>query len=760
MACQIDAPILEFAKWRFVVSPFDRRSLLQWTGILAASSLASNLQGYALSLETASIGPSQDDEALSPPVYAPFEWAAPDLVFSFEFLDKRLRSRTVLPTGIQHPKDIPASTANSGQETALHCTGEDPNDHHGLKLTGGSPGARLVYIGKREIATATGKRLTIHQTDPVLGLDVESRYETFADLPVVRRSTRVTNVSHKNIGIEYLSSAMLYNLAPPREFEQQLRIHFAHNTWQAEAQWRTVKLSQVGFIDNGNFTISPASFDSIGTWSTQRYLPMGLIENTELGVIWFWQIEHNGTWHWEIANTDAKAVYIYIGGPDELHGHAWKNLKPGESYTTVPAAIGCVRGGFEEAVAALTLYRRAACLRPRADTRRLPVIFNDYMNCLEGDPTTAKELPLIDVAAAAGCEYYVIDAGWYAELKEDWWGSVGAWQPSKTRWPGGLQQVLDRIRAKGMVPGLWLEPEVIGIHSPLKEKPDAWFFQRHGQRIIDHTRYLLDFRNPEVRAYLNSVIDRMVGEYKVGYIKMDYNVDGLEGTEYLADSAGQGLLEHNRALLCWLDEVLARYPDLTIENCGSGGGRMDYAMLSRLQLQSSSDQEDYRFYPAIAVGESAAVLPEQLAIWSYQLTAGDADAASFNLVNAMLFRIHQSGHLAELSPTSFAQVKTGLQIYKEKIRPHIVSALPYYPLGLPDMTDGVSPIALGMRAPKSNFIAVWRLRGGQSVPLAKADPRMRILYPTDLGIRLESTGHGMNVVFPRPMMACILTEGS
>jgi alpha-galactosidase len=85
------------------------------------------------------------------------------------------------------------------------------------------------------------------------------------------------------------------------------------------------------------------------------------------------------------------------------------------------------------------------------------VIFNDYMNCLEGDPTTAKELPLIDAAAAAGCEYFVIDAGWYAELSEDWWGSVGAWQPSKTRWPGGLQQVLDRIRGKGMVPGLWLE---------------------------------------------------------------------------------------------------------------------------------------------------------------------------------------------------------------------------------------------------------------------------------------------------------------
>ena len=231
-------------------------------------------------------------------------------------------------------------------------------------------------------------------------------------------------------------------------------------------------------------------------------------------------------------------------------------------YTTVPVAVGCVRGGFDAAITTLTQYRRAACLRPRDDTRRLPATINDYMNCLLGDPTTAKELPLIDAAAAVGCEYFVIDAGWYAELNEDWWGSVGAWQPSKSRFPGGLQEVLDRIRAKGMVPGLWLEPEVIGINSPLKDKPDAWFFQRHGKRVIDHSRYLLDFRNPEVRSFVDSVVDRLVGQYKVGYIKMDYNVDGLEGTDYLADSPGQGLLEHNRALLSWLDEVLARYPKL------------------------------------------------------------------------------------------------------------------------------------------------------------------------------------------------------
>jgi alpha-galactosidase len=739
------------------MAAIDRRFFLQGTALLAAGTVASRLQASGAEVAPAIREERQGSVDLPQPVFEAFEWTTGDLVFSFEFLEKKLRSRTVLPAGVPAPENIPHPTATSGIEASLHCTGEDPDDHHGLKLTGGSPGSRLVYLGKKEISSPSGKRFTIYQADPVLGLKVESIYETFGDLPVVRRSTRVTNTGKQSVGIEYLSSAMLYNMASPRRFEQDLRIHFAHNTWQAEAQWRTVKPSQVGFIDNGNFTVSPASFDSIGTWSTQRYLPMGFVENSALGVTWFWQIEHNGTWHWEMANTQDKEVYAYIGGPDELHGHAWKSLKPGESYTTVPAAAGCVRGGFEQAVEALTKYRRAACLRPRKDTEQLPVIFNDYMNCLEGDPTTAKELPLIDAAAAAGCEYFVIDAGWYAELSENWWGSVGAWQPSKTRWSGGLQEVLDRIRAKGMVPGLWLEPEVIGIHSPLKDKPDAWFFQRHGKRVIDHTRYLLDLRNPEVRAYLGAVVDRLVGEYKVGYIKMDYNVDGLEGTEYLADSPGQGLLEHNRALLSWLDEVLAKYPDLTIENCGSGGGRMEYAMLSHLQLQSSSDQEDYRLYPSIAVGESAAVLPEQLAIWSYPLASADADAASFNMVSAMMFRIHQSGNLGNLKPEAFQQVKNGLQIYKEQIRHHTRSAVPYYPLGLPDITDPISPISLGMRSSGSDYLAVWRLRGEGRVHLSKAAAKMKILYPIDLGIRVEGVAEGLDVIFPRETMACILT---
>jgi len=515
-------------------------------------------------------------------------------------------------------------------------------------------------------------------------------------------------------------------------------------------------------VENMRTSWSQASAGSIGSWSTEKYLPMAVIENTKLGVAWFWQIEHNGSWHWEISNLAERSirasdVYAYLGGPDQLHSQAWKSLEPGKTYRTVPVAIGCVRGGFQEAIQALTTYRERVCVRKRPAQRvTCPVIFNDYMNCLWGDPTEAKELPLIDAAAEAGCEYFVIDAGWYAEQNEDWSSTVGLWQPSKTRWPNGIRFVLDRIREKGMVPGLWLEPEVAGKQSALAEKPDSWFFTRHGHRVVKNSRLLLDFRNPDVRNYLDGVANRLVNEYGVGYIKMDYNTDTLEGTSQNADSVGQGLLEHNRCVLGWLDGLLNRYPNLVIENCGSGGGRMDYGMLSHTQIQSCTDQEEYLRLPAIATGATAGVVPSQLAIWSYPRQGADADQASFNMVTAMLLRIHQSGDLARLAQPAAAQVEQGIRVYKEVIRDHIPEAVPFYPLGMPDVTNSITPIALGMRSPKHSFVAVWRIDGNAEVRLRTA-AHAEVLYPTDLGISVHHSDEECIVVFPRPRMGCILS---
>ncbi len=585
-------------------------------------------------------------------------------------------------------------------------------ERHGTKYVRTSPGYRLVLKEFRDDRNAAGRKIEVETQDEETGLVVTSHYQFYDGIAVVRAWTTLYNGGKEDLGIEYVSSFAITGIEKEgiRLPEDKLELWIPHNGWQRELHWNRYRLDELGMSSTQPEAIRRTSktigINNAGNWSTKEYIPMGYLYNEEAGSALYWQIEHNGSWYWEIADQDGH-LYLKLSGPTEHQSHWWKNLTPGESFESVPVSVGSLIGGFDEAMGELTKYRRAI-RRPNADNENLPVIFNDYMNCLFADPTTEKELPLIEAAKEAGCEYYVIDAGWYAD--GFWWDYVGEWLPSAKRFPNGLEEVTNRIVEKGMVPGVWLELEVMGIKCPLADQvPEDWYFIRHGKKVSDRSRYQLDFRNPAVQKYASDVIDRLVRDYRVGYIKMDYNIEPGIGTEIGADSFGEGLLGHERAYLEWLEGIFEKYPQLVIENCSSGGLRMDYAMLSRYSIQSTSDTEDYIKYSTIAANAPSALTPEQAAVWSYPLKEGDDEEAIFNMVNAMLLRIHQSGHLAQISRERFALVKEGIDYYK-KIRRDLRQGLPFWPLGPASYQDGWASVAIVNG--KKTYMAVWR-RGSQ-----------------------------------------------
>ena len=585
-------------------------------------------------------------------------------------------------------------------------------ERHGTKYVRTSPGYRLVLKEFRDDRNAIGRKIEVETQDEETGLVVTSHYQFYDGIAVVRAWTTLYNGGKEDLGIEYISSFAITGIEKEgiRLPEDKLELWIPHNGWQKELHWNRYRLDELGMSSTQPEAIRRTSktigINNAGNWSTKEYIPMGYLYNEEAGSALYWQIEHNGSWYWEIADQDGH-LYLKLSGPTEHQSHWWKNLTPGESFESVPVSVGSLIGGFDEAMGELTKYRRAI-RRPNADNENLPVIFNDYMNCLFADPTTEKELPLIEAAKEAGCEYYVIDAGWYAD--GFWWDYVGEWLPSAKRFPNGLEEVTNRIVEKGMVPGVWLELEVMGIKCPLADQvPEDWYFIRHGKKVSDRSRYQLDFRNPAVQKYASGVIDRLVRDYRVGYIKMDYNIEPGIGTEIGADSFGEGLLGHERAYLEWLEGIFEKYPQLVIENCSSGGLRMDYAMLSRYSIQSTSDTEDYIKYSTIAANAPSALTPEQAAVWSYPLKEGDDEEAIFNMVNAMLLRIHQSGHLAQISRERFALVKEGIDYYK-KIRRDLRQGLPFWPLGPASYQDGWASVAIV--SGKKTYMAVWR-RGSQ-----------------------------------------------
>lgn len=609
-----------------------------------------------------------------------------------------------------------------------------PYEKHGNKHIVTAPGFMLKYVGMEDSVNENGRKLMIIQRDDITGAKVITTMEFYNGTSIVRMKNVVTNEGTEDQTLEYLSSFCYTGIEKEgnTSTDDKIELRIPHNGWQKEMSWMTYSLPDLGFAQTQptryQRTSKTIEVTNTGNWSTKEYLPMGYLANKEADSSLFWQIEHNGSWHYEIGDQN-RHFYLNVSGPTEIQSHWFKILKPGESFESVPVAVGVANNNFSKAMGELTKYRRMI-RRPNEDNEKLPIIFNDYMNCLFGDPTTEKELPLIDAAAEQGCEYFVIDAGWYA--KGEWWDSVGEWQECRERFPNGLIEVTDYIRAKGMIPGVWLELEVMGINcEKAKTVPDDWFFLRHGKRVFDRSRYQLDFRNPAVIDHATEVIDRVVKEYGVGYIKMDYNIEPGIGTELDADSVGQGMLEHELAYLAWLDGIFVKYPELVIENCSSGGLRIDYALLSRYSIQSTSDQEDYTNYATITANAATGVTPEQAAVWSYPQRDGDREETIYNMVNAILLRVHQSGHLAELSLERSVLVKEGLDYYKT-IRHNIKNSLPYWPTDVADNRD--TWLSTALFAENKMYVAVWR-RGGTN---------KSFVIPLQQGIELSLAARGLD----------------
>jgi alpha-galactosidase len=195
---------------------------------------------------------------------------------------------------------------------------------------------------------------------------------------------------------------------------------------------------------------------------------------------------------------------------------------------------------------------------------------------------------------------------------------------------------------------------------------------------------------------------------------------------------GDGLLEHNRALLTWLDAVLDRHPGLVLENCGSGALRSDFGMLSHLQLQSTSDQQDPLLYPMIAVGALVHILPEQAANWSYPQSTMSDELIAFTMCTGLAGRLYQSGLIDRMTPEQLALVAAGVAAHKAT-RSALARSTVRFPNGVPSWDDDWITVAFD--GGEDTHLIAWRQQHAAAevtleLPhLGAADVEISQLYP-------------------------------
>lgn len=618
----------------------------------------------------------------------------------------------------------------------VNLSGSLGNGRFGVRHVKSSELLSLKYKNHSVSENGHGRKLEIVMDNGVI--EVTAHYQLYNKAAALRSWKTVKNISDEAVGLEYVASFTYTGID-----RDNFNLYVPYNSWCNELRWRCHSAAELAFCSKSRFSVSNSD-----SWSTGEHLPMGAVECN--GEVLMWQIENNGAWQWELCNTKSYAG-VMISGPTEQENSWYKSLLAGESFESVKTGITLGKS-FDEALSAMTDYRREI-IRNNDENRRLPVIFNDYMQCLWADPTEEKMKPLIDRAAELGCEYYCMDAGWYAD--GTWWDCVGVWEQNDRRFPNGIKKVFDYIRSKGMVPGIWLETEVMGVKCSILDRfDDSCFFMKHGKRIINRGRYLLDFRNERVREFATQTVDRVVAKYGAGYIKFDYNSTTGKGTDYASDSFGDGLLEHNRAYLDWIRSIKAKYPHLIIENCSSGGLRMEYAMLSEHHIQSISDREDFVGTAYIAAAAPTAVLPEQSGVWACAGKGKAKNEAELLMVNALMQRLYLSGRIDIAEEETLKTVREGIELFKS-IRAEIPASHPYYPLGLPRTDEKI--ICLGFDYGTCRRIAVWSFNNEESVAVIPAEYNMaRIIYPSASGVKIAGESGALEVSFPGELSAAII----
>ncbi|WP_309400126.1 glycoside hydrolase family 36 protein [Cerasicoccus maritimus] len=485
----------------------------------------------------------------------------------------------------------------------------------------------------------------------------------------LRMWSKVVNVGDAPIELEHLSSFVLSGLTPfaPDDAAGRLRLHRFQSWWSNEGKHEDTLLEDLHLVRNwqGNI-LTNERFGQVGTQPVRKYFPFVALEDTEAGVLWGAQLAWAGSWQMEVTRR-ADAVSLSGGLADYEFGHWMKVLQPGESFESPKAHVACVVGSIDDLTAKLVEAQEAFLPEPPESEKDLPVIFNEW--CTNwGSPSHDKTIALAKRLQGTGVKYIVIDDGWAKRPPEATMQSNGDWILDNEKFPHGIQATCEAIREMGFIPGVWFEFEICNPGSQAFAQTEHQLHRR-GRVLTVGSRRFWNLNDPWVIDYLDHKLIRFLRDSGFGYLKVDYNDNIGMGCDH-PDSLGEGCRQQVEGIYRQFKRVKEHVPELVIENCASGGHRLEPSMMALTSMSSFSDAHESTNIPIVARQLHYLLPPRQSQIWAVLHPSDSAERLVYSLTATFYGRMCLSGAVHELSDAQMDTVREAVALYR-KVSPII-----------------------------------------------------------------------------------------
>lgn len=457
----------------------------------------------------------------------------------------------------------------------------------------------------------SGNLLTITLKDPLYATLVHLYYFAYNDVDIIETWTDVTNNEKKTVTL-----TQFYSTCMPIRRRDVHVTHF-HGSWASEAQYMEDKLS------NGILEIK--NKDGLRNATSDRQEVMISLdgkakENT--GEIIGAALMYSGNYRITFDTDDTEFHYYFAGiNPDNSEYH----LRKGETLTTPHVAFTFSKEGLSGA--SRQYHRWARRYQLRHGNQERMILLNSWEGVYFDINHEGMDQMMHDIASMGG-ELFVMDDGWFGEkyrrLTDN--AALGDWVVDKKKLPEGIERLVSDAKKNKVKFGIWIEPEMANTTSELYEKHPDWIIKAPGREPVlgrGGTQVVLDLCNPKVQDYVFSIVDNLLTKYpEIAYIKWDANAPVMNhGSQYLPMADQSHLyIEYHKGLINVCERIRAKYPDVIIQDCASGGGRANYALLPYFDEFWVSDNTDALqriymqwgtsyFFPAIAMASHISAVP-------------------------------------------------------------------------------------------------------------------------------------------------------